>query len=252
MKKHLNGLLCAVALLCLFAISPSTASATGVELLSPSGTVTPVPVIPTSGGVVLANTGAQTINLGGGTTEIFQEVVEQFGGPTSGLVFSYQVTIPNTTANQDSLVSDLSRLTTTSFANYETYVGQMTAGFLGAGSSGGDAISATRGPTPGALIAFNLATSSLFAPPGGTSYQFIIATNALSFQNGTVTTQDGSTANIDVAHGYLAYAPAGGTTGNIVVPEPSSMILCVSCVLSLGGLGAFRRWRRFDTSSSAV
>jgi hypothetical protein len=256
MQKYRHGLSCFAAFLGLL-VWTSTASAT---VLTPGTTVAPINTQTSPILDVLANTGLRsvTINNGNGTstTYNYDEEVVQYTG--SGVSFIYQVSMPTLTpVGQPNAgtpnVGDIARITGSSFAGFLVDVEQNQNGPLGAGNAGNFALSANRSSIAadgGGTVGFNLTSVSAdnSVTAGLTSWLFIVNTNAQNWTTGTISLIDSQTLQDN-----NAFAPAAGTNPNFQAPEPSSMVLCASCFLSLGG-GAtvLRRRRNGDRQSSAT
>jgi hypothetical protein len=226
-------LLCSVTVLSL-QILPSPASA---SLITPGGgTVSVTPEGPLSSPFsIVAMTGPQTITLTvNGETETVtgQEWVVKSANPPVGdtvnsgttLSFIYQLS---------GATEILSSLTAGGFAGFLTDVGQSsfltglpggavgTTGFSGASESLGGNINAT----------FPSATG---LPAGTASFFFMVNTNAVGITPNTFTSQN------HVAITFTGFGPSN----TLLTPEPTSAVLCLSCVFSFAGATGWRRWRK--------
>ncbi|HEV8071780.1 MAG TPA: hypothetical protein VGP76_28960 [Planctomycetaceae bacterium] len=226
---------CSAAVLGLLILS-SQASA---SLITPGGGTVPVtaegPL--SSPFFIAAMTGPQTITLTVGSqtaTVTGQEWVVESANPPVGdtvnsgttLSFIYQVRGAS---------EILSSITAGGFAGFLTDVGQSpflaglpgglvgTTGFSGASESLGGNINAT----------FPSATG---LPAGTASFFFMVNTNAVGI------TPNSFTSNDNVAITFHGFGPSN--TPNIFTPEPTSAMLCLSCVFSFAGAAGWRRWRK--------
>jgi hypothetical protein len=227
-------LFCSAAVLgVLMLSSPASAS-----LITPGGgTVAVTPESLSSPFFIAAMTGPQTITLTVGSqtaTVTGQEWVVKSATPPVGdtvnsgttLTFIYQV---------KGASEILSSITAGGFAGFLTDVGQAafqpglpgasvgTTGYTGASESLGGNINAT----------FPTATG---LPAGTSSFLLFVNTNAVGI------TPNSFTSNDNVAITFHGFGPS--TTPNIFTPEPTSAVLCLSCVFSFAGAAGLRRWRK--------
>lgn len=209
------------------AASSATATLIGTVSTAPGVTVFPGLVPPgTNPGTLLASLVApySYSTTSGTTSGTITSAVFREG--TGTLDFYYQVN------NNPTSATAIARLSATSFLGFST-----SLGFLVDGSTlaGGTFVNGTVAPVtadsslfpPGAVIGFNFnpPVASEIAP-GTTSYVLAISTNATSFTAGNAEVLDGGSQTV------AAFQPAGTPT----VPEPSSMILMGSGIVSLLGV----------------
>jgi hypothetical protein len=212
-------------------LTSSTASAT---LIVPGATV-PVAVEALNPGfVVVANTGPETVTQNGVTVTGQEWVVVDpsppagadpgFGGGTT-LSFVYQIQATSEV---------LSALTGGSFLGFTTDVGMEAFNAALPGALPGtvsylDAHESLAGNIRGDFSGGGL-------PAGAThSWLFIVNTHAPGFTPSTFGVLDNATVTLP------GYAPS--TNPNISVPEPTSAILGIGCVLSFAGAAGWRRRR---------
>jgi hypothetical protein len=207
MKKLVIPLVAACALI----VSTNQVRATP---LPPGGTV--VPGFQSSAGFsVLADTGSQAFNLGDGTTGTLDAQVGTLpGNPNGGLTFIYQFHVSTGLVEHLSSASFASFLTDVAFDNSGGTIAPATVNRSGAFDNG-------------KVVEFNGQWI-----PGQTSAVLIINTDAKTFTSGTIGIIDGG------AQTLVGFAPV------TLVPEPASLFLFGSSLLSLGGAAVWRRWRR--------
>jgi len=204
-----------------FATSPAQATP-----LLPGTTVAPSAeaTSPLSGTTIQANTGVQNFNITGGDGSTLVGtgqawVVTGYSGNPFGLndvSIVYQVSLTGGTTSTGG-PQVLERVTGSSFDSFSTDAAYFV-------QSGGQVIPVTADRTgSGAIIAFD--TFSI--PAGATSALFIVNTNAPNFTTGSLTVQDGLTANL------RGFSPT-------LAPEPSTVVAALTGV-GLVGLGALRR-----------
>jgi hypothetical protein len=224
----------AAALGVLFFSSPASAT-----LISPGNTV-PVAVEALNPGyVVVAHTGPETVTQNG-ITATGQEWVVVDPSPPAGadpgfgagttLSFVYQIT---------ATTEVLSAVTGGSFLGFTADVGQeqFSAGLPGAAVGVTDFSTAFE--SGGGNIRGSFAGLGL--PSGSTpSWLFIVNTHAPGFTPSTFGVLDNATVTLP------GYAPS--TTPNISVPEPTSAILGIGCILSFAGAAGLRRRRQSAVS----
>jgi hypothetical protein len=230
-----TSVLCSVTVLSLLILSsPASAS-----LITPGGgTVSVTPEGPLSSPLsIAAMTGPETITLTvNGLTETVtgQESVVKSANPPVGdtvnsgptLSFVYQLSGPT---------EILTLLTAGGFTGFLTDVGQSaslaglpggavgTTSFSGASESLGGNINATFPSTTG-------------LPAGAASFFFMVNTNAVGITPNTFTSND------HIAITFKGFGPSN--TPNLSTPEPTSAMLCLSCVLSFAGAAGWRRGRK--------
>jgi hypothetical protein len=210
---------------------PSPASAT---LITPGSTV-PVAVEALNPGyTVVANTGPETVTQNGVTVTGQEWVVvdpsppagaDPGFGPGTTLSFIYQIQATSEV---------LSAVTGGSFLGFTTDVGQevFSAGLPGA------KVGTVTYSTAFESGAGNIRASftGLGLPSGTTaSYLFIVNTHAPGYTPSTFGVLDNATVTLP------GFAPS--TNPNISVPEPTSAILGIGCVLSFAGMAGWRRRR---------
>jgi hypothetical protein len=178
--------------------------------LPPGATV--VPNFESAAGfVTLGDTGSQAFNLGDGTTGTLDAKVGTLSGnPNGGLTFIYSFHVSSGLVEHVTGAPFTGFLTDVSFDN-----------------SGGTIAPATanRGPV-GRVVSFNGQWL-----PGQDSAILIINTDATAFTSGTIGIIDGG------AQTLVGFAPVS------LAPEPASLLLFSSTLMSLGGAAAWRRWR---------
>jgi len=223
-------LLSAAAALGVLLIS-SPASAT---LITPGNTVSVAAETLNAGYTVVANTGPETVTQNG-ITVTGQEWVVYDPSPPGGadpgfgaggtLSFIYQIQATSEV---------LSAVTGGSFLGFTTDVGQeaTSAGLPGAKVGTvtyTNAFESGAGNIRGTFTGLGLGTGTV------ASYLFIVNTHAPGYTPSTFGVLDNATVTL------AGYAPS--TTPNISVPEPSSAILGIGCVLSFAGVAGWRRRR---------
>jgi hypothetical protein len=196
------------------------------------GTTVPPDIFPPCVGCTLEaslNSGPITISNGQGITMTFDLVSAVYSDPSNpfapgNLDFVYQVT--NVSGNDS-----IGRLTVGVFSGFLTDVGftpigsALPAGLFVDGTQFPQLVSRSSLLNNGATIGFiynALAPSSFI--PGTTSTALIIETNATNFKAGNLNVID------DVVGTTAAFEPAAST----VVPEPASLLLLGSGLLTLG------------------
>jgi len=208
-----------------FASPPARAT-----LLLPGTSVVPLAQSdPLSGTTIAGNTGVQNFNITGADGSTFVGTGQAWavtgfsGNPfgSSDVTFVYQVQLTGgTTALGAAQV--IERVTASAFDAFSTdagfhlqAVGQVAPATASRTSNGG-------------IIAFNFSPE---IPVGGTSTLLIVNTNAPTFVTGTMSVQDGLTANLQ------GFSPAA-------VPEPSSLAIAGIGALGLIGYRARRRLKK--------
>jgi hypothetical protein len=203
--------------------------AASASVLTP-GTTVPPDIFPSCVGCTLEaslNSGPITISNGQGITMTFDLVSAVYSDPSNpfapgNLDFVYQVT--NVSGNDS-----IGRLTVGVFSGFLTDVGFTP---MGSALPGGLFVDGTQVPqlvsrsallNNGATIGFIYSAPSSFIP-GTTSTALIIETNATNFKAGNLNVID------DVVGTTAAFEPAAST----VVPEPASLLLLGSGLLTLG------------------
>jgi hypothetical protein len=167
----------------------------------------------TSGFVVLADTGSQPFNLGDGTTGSLDARVGTLStNPYGGLTFAYQFSVSS------GLVEHLS---SASFANFLTDVAFDNSA---QGTVAPSTTNRSGNTDNGRVVEFNGEWIV-----GATSAVLLINTNAQFFATGTIGIIDGGGQTL------TGFAP--------LVPEPASFFLLASCLISLGGVSAWRVWK---------
>jgi len=198
-------------------------------LLAPGGTAVPVaePLNPLSATIV-ANTGVQnySVSSGGdsmtGTGQAW--VVTNYANNPFGagdLTFVYQVSLTGGTASGSPAIVE--RLSMSSFGSFLTDVGYFA-------QSGTQKIppNATRSSN-GSVVGFDYTTNVINI--GDKTTLLIVNTNATLFTSGTLTVQDGLTANLN------GYSPTA-------VPEPATIAMAFAGLPVLGLFWARRRKAR--------
>jgi len=178
---------------------------------------------PLSGTTIQANTGVQNFNITQdgstfvGTGQAW--VVTGYSGNTNGanaVTIVYQVSLTGGTTSTGG-PQVIERVTGSSFDSFTT-----DAGFFV--QSAGQITPGTADRTAsGAIVAFD----TFAIPAGSTSALLIVNTNATNFTTGSLTVQDGLTANL------RGFSPT-------TAPEPSTVVAALTGV-GLVGLGALRR-----------
>jgi len=227
MRLFVKNLALAVAVLGIAFATPQARATT----LLPGTTVVPGAEVldPLSGTTILANTGVQNFNViqGGnslvGTGQSWA-VTGYLGNPfgTGDITIVYQVSLTGgTTGTSPPLPQVIERVTGSSFDSFMTDVGYFVQS-----SPLGEVPPTTASRTAsGNIIAFDT-----LIPVGSTSALLIVNTNATGFTTGTLTVQDGLTANLN------GFSPTA-------VPEPTSLVLLAGLSVGAAGVGAVRRWR---------
>ena len=169
----------------------------------------------------LVTTATLTVDL---TSAVYADPANTFG--SGDLDFMYQV------SNSASSTDGVGRVTAISFTGFSTDVG-----FTAAGSTlpGGLFVDGTVAPelvdrVSSGTVGFSFnAPLTLLIPPGATSTVLMIQTNATHFAAGMTNIIDGSVATIDTLE----------PTGRTLTPEPSSVVLFGTGLLTVAG--ALRR-----------
>jgi hypothetical protein len=208
----------------------AAAPSANATLLAPGVTVGP-PISADANplaATILANTGVQAYSVTGvdgstlvGTGQAW--VVTGFAGNPFGagfLTFVYQVTLTSGTTATGA-EQTLERVTASSMGTFSTDV---------ANSAVLTQISAATADRTanGTVVGFNFIPPGTAIPIGGTSALLIINTNAPLFVPGTLTVQDGLTANM------RGFSPT-------LTPEPSSLAIAGLGALGFVGYGLRRR-----------
>ena len=205
--KRLTVTTAAVALLA--AVAQATPLAPGTSAVPNASATNPLTT-----GTIVGNTGVQNFNVSGGGGASFsgtgQEwVVRNFAsnpfGPNA-LSFVLQVSLGSTPPNSVGQV--IERVTNAVFGSFLTDVmyfvqasGQVVPG------------SADRSGT-GQVVGFNFTSPNPNILPGQTSVLLIINTNATLFTAGTMTVQDGLTANLN---GFAPTVPESGAGSAVLL-----------------------------------
>jgi len=219
MRLILKCLALSAAIGVAFAASPAQAT------LLPPGTPAGVPNAqgdPLTGTTIVANTGVQNFNVtmsgetitGTGQAWVVSGFADNpFAG---GLTFVYQVHLTGAPGEI------LERITASSFAGFSTDVGYHLTGVQIPPQT------ASRSGGSGSIVGFSYLAPAIAV--GNTSALLIINTNAQFNTTGTLTVQDGITANL------RGFAP-------IATPEPATVAMAFSALPFLG-IAVLRRRKK--------